>query len=301
MKDERLISMRVYLAVVETGGFTAAAQSLKVSQPFVSQTIQRLEERLKTKLLHRTTRGHRLTPEGEKFVEACRKAVEAIDAAEAILQTDSQSISGSLRVSTPIAFGLDRITPILPEFLDKHPKISLELVLTDDSVNLIEDQIDVAIRMGRLADSTLMHRRLCDLQRIIVASPDFIDRYGLPQTPEDLEHMPCLSWDHAHDHLNRWFFADNNNTSEVYANGRFRSNEGMSLFKMCMAGYGLMRCAEHLAMPAIRRGELVQVLESYTATDDTAVFAVFLPDRNMLPRIRFFIDYMIDTFRAPSW
>lgn len=301
MKDERLLEMRVFVAVIEAGGFTPAAHGLGASQPFVSQTVQRLENRLGRKLLHRTTRGHRLTPEGEMFLNAARRAIREVDAAEAELQKSDEFISGSLRVSAPIAFGLDRITPLIPNFFSQFPQISLDLRLTDDTENLIEDRIDVAIRMGRLSDSGLMHRRLCALQRIIVAAPELIERHGMPDTPADLERLPCLAWDGSRNHLNRWNFVVNGNPATFRAESRFRSNQGMSLYQMCLAGLGVMRVAEHLARPAIADGRLVQLLPQYTETDDQSINAVFLPDRHLVPRIRAFIDFMIEAFRSPVW
>lgn len=301
MKDDRLVEMRVYAAVVSTGAFTAAAHSLGVSQPFVSQTIQRLEARLGTKLMHRTTRGHRLTPEGARFLDVAHKVIEAVEAAEADWQVNDAQVEGVLRVSVPIAFGLDRITPLVPAFLARHPSLSLEMRLTDDAENLIEDRIDVAIRMGKLEDSSLMHRRLCGLQRIVVATPDLVARHGMPERPSDLEGFPCLAWDGSREHLNRWRFLEDGKEVTFRAEGRFRSNQGMSLYQLCLAGVGAMRVAEHLARPAIADGRLLQLLAHHTAVDDTAIYAVFLPDRHMLPRIRTFIDFMVEAFRAPDW
>lgn len=293
--------MRVFQAVVATGGFTAAAHSLGASQPFVSQTIQRLEARLGTKLLHRTTRGFRLTPEGERFLDAARRVIDAVDAAEADWQRSDDQIEGLLRVSVPIAFGLDRITPLIPDFLSRHPNVSMDLRLTDDTENLIDDLIDVAVRMGRLTDSSLMHRRLCGLQRIVVATPDLVARFGWPKCPADLGRLPCVAWDGSREHLNRWKFLEDGKSVTFRAESRFRSNQGMSLYQMCLAGFGAMRIAEHLARPAIADGRLVQILPDHTAVDDTAIFAVFLPDRHMVPRTRSFIDFMVEAFRSPDW
>lgn len=301
MKDDRLLEMRVYQAVVVTGGFTAAAHSLGVSQPFVSQTIQRLEKRLGVKLMHRTTRGHRLTPEGERFLEVARRVLDAVEAAEADWQLSDAQVEGLLRVSVPIALGLDRITSVIPDFLEKHPKLSLEMRLTDDSESLIDDQIDVAIRMGKLSDSGLMHRRLCRLQRIVVAAPALVARHGMPTRPADLGAFPCLAWDGSRSQLNRWKFLEDGKEITFHAESRFRSNQGMSLYQMCIAGVGAMRVAEHLARPAIEDGRLVQLLPDHTAVDDTAIYAVFLPDRHMVPRIRNFINFMVDAFRSPDW
>ncbi|MDW3206391.1 MAG: LysR family transcriptional regulator [Alphaproteobacteria bacterium] len=301
MKDDRLLEMRVFRTVVETGGFTSAAHGLGVSQPFVSQTIQRLETRLGAKLLHRTTRGHRLTAEGERFLETARRVVDLVEQAEADWQHDETQVEGHLRVSAPIAFGLDRVTPLMPEFLNRYPNLSLDLRLTDDHESLIDDRIDVAIRMGALPDSSLMHRRLCGLRRIVVASPDLLARHGKPSSVDDLARLPCLAWDGSRVHLNRWKFVVDGEPVTFRAESRFRSNQGMSLFQMCVAGVGVMRMAEHLARPAIARGDLIQILSDITAMDDGSIHAVFLPDRHMVPRIRNFIDFMVEAYRAPDW
>lgn len=301
IKDDRLAAMRVFQAVVETGGFTSAAHFLEVSQPFVSQTIGRLEDRLGTKLLHRSTRGQRLTAEGRSYLAACRRATDAVDAADAELLDMRGKVAGTLRVTAPLAFGLDQVVPMLPEFLAAHPDLDLNLSLSDDSVNLIEDQIDVAIRMGLLRDSSMMSRKLCSLQRVVVAAPSFIERHGRPQVPGDLARLDCLLWDGAREHLNRWPFAVEGETQTVHVAGRFRSDNGMSLYEMCLAGFGVMRLAEHLARPAIAQGRIVPLLEGFRNVDDSSVHAVFLPERNLLPRIRVFVDHLVARLREPPW
>lgn len=301
MKDDRLAAMRVFQAVVETGGFTSAARVLRVSQPFVSQTIRRLEDRLGTQLLHRSTRGQRPTAEGKLFLAACRRATDAVEAAEAELLDRRGRVSGVLRVSAPLAFGLDQLVPLLPGFLDAYPDLDLSLSLSDDSANLIEDQIDVAIRMGHLRDSSLKSRKLCSLQRVVVASPAFLAARGTPVHPEELGNYDCLMWEGAREHLNRWPFRVEGALQTVQARGRFRSNNGMSLYEMCLAGSGIMRLAEHLARPAIRQGLLSPLLEEFQAVDDSAFHAVFLPERDLLPRIRVFVDHLASHLRSPGW
>lgn len=301
MKDDRLIEMRVFRAVVETGGFSSAARVLGASQPFVSQTIQRLEARLATKLLHRTTRGQRVTPAGERFLEAARHALDTLEQAEAAWQREATQIDGRLRVSAPIAFGLDRVTPLMPAYLAAHPGLSLDLRLTDDHEDLIAEGIDVAIRMGPLTDSTLHHRRLCRLRRLVVAAPALVERHGTPATPEDLARMPMIAWDATREHLNRWTFLKDGARLSFHARSRFRGNQGMSLFQMCLTGVGVMRVAEHLARPAIRDGRLVELLPDHASADDTAIQALFLPDRDMVPRLRSFVDMLVTAFRNPDW
>ncbi|WP_188909053.1 LysR family transcriptional regulator [Salinarimonas ramus] len=301
MRDDRLVEMRVFQAVVATGGFGAAANALGVSQPFASQTIQRLEARLGTRLLHRTTRGHRLTEDGERFLDAARRVLEAVEAAEAEWQRSDAQVEGLLRVSVPIALGLDRITPLMPAYLERHPKVSLDLRLTDDVENLIDARIDLAVRMGRPTDSSLMHRRLCGLQRIVVATPELVARFGMPKRPADLARMPCVAWDGSREHLNRWKFVEDGEIVTFHAESRFRSNQGMSLYLMCLGGFGVMRVAEHLARPAVADGRLVQLLADRLLVDNTEIYALFLPDRRIVPRIRSFVEFMVEAFREPDW
>lgn len=301
MKDDRLVEMRVFRAVVEAGGFTPAAHALGVSQPFVSQTLQRLEARLGARLVHRTTRGQRLTPEGERFLDAARRVLDTLDRAEADWQQDAAQIDGRLRVSAPIAFGLDRVTPLMPAFLARHPNLALDLRLTDDHENLIEGSIDVAIRMGALGDSGLIHRRLCALRRVIVAAPALVASHGMPRKLDDLSALPCLAWDRSRAHLNQWRFVVDGQVRTHHAASRFQGNQGMSLFQMCLAGFGAMRVAEHLARPAIRDGRLVALLPDLTPADEGAIHAVFLPERQVVPRIRAFVDFLVAAFRDPDW
>jgi DNA-binding transcriptional LysR family regulator len=299
MKDDRLLEMRVFRAVADAGGFTAAAHLLGVGQPFVSQSVTSLERRLGVQLLHRSTRTQRLTSEGESFLASCKRIMDDIDQAE--VQIKSPEPAGDLRVSAPLAFGMDQVVPQLPAFLDAHPKIRLHLSLSDALANLLEDNFDVAIRTGRLQDSSLVSRKLCDLQRIVVAAPRYIAAHGMPVTPQGLGGHNCLLWHTSQDHLNRWPFMINGERQEVTVQGNFRSSDGTTLFQLCMAGVGVMRLAEHLALPAIRSKALVPLLGDYQVRDDTAIQAIYLPERQLVPRIRAFVDYFIGVFRNPPW
>lgn len=299
MKDERLLEMRVFKTVVETGGFTAAANVLNVSQPFVSQSVTNLERRLGVQLLHRSTRTMRLTGEGERFLRSCNEILETLEEAEA--QVRSSEPTGNLRVSAPHAFGMDQLVPQLPRFLAAYPKLCVHFSLSDSNVNLIEDNFDIAVRMGRLQDSSLRSRKLCNLQRIVVASPAYLAAHGQPVTPQGLTKHTCLTWESPREHLNQWPFMINGKLERVAVRGSFRSTDGTTLFQLCVAGVGIMRLAEHLALPAIRRGELVRLLSEYEAKDDTAIHIVYLPERQVVPRIRAFIDHFADAFRTPPW
>ncbi|NEX61949.1 LysR family transcriptional regulator [Noviherbaspirillum galbum] len=299
MKDDRLLEMRVFRTVVEAGGFTAAANVLGASQPFISQVVTSLEQRLGVTLLHRSTRMHRLTSEGERYLVLCREVLDGLEAAEA--QIRSSEPAGDLRISVPHAFGMDQIVPVLPGFCAAYPKLRVHVSLSDSNVNLIEDNFDVAIRMGRLQDSTLRSRKICDLQRVVVAAPSYLDAHGRPVTPQGLARHRCLLWEPPRDHLNHWPFLVNGKVEKLHVQGGLHSTDGTTLFQLCVAGMGIMRLAEHLAVPAIRRGQLVRLLPEYEAKDDTAIHAVYLPERQLVPRVRAFVDHVVEAFREPPW
>lgn len=300
MKDDRLLEMQVFRAVVEHGGFTTAAYALESSQPFVSKTISQLEKRLGVKLLHRTTRRHRLTAEGERYLSACRDILLALDEADSSFANQSEPV-GDLRVSAPLAFGTDQLLPVLPGFLEAYPKIKVHLFLSDTIVNLVDDNIDVAVRMGRLRESSLKARRLCGLRRIVVAAPAYLAKYGIPARPADLKDHNCLEWHGPQEHLNHWPFGPRETPAQHVATGQFRSSNGLSLAEMCFRGMGIMRMAEHLALPAIRRGALVELLPDFRWDDTSAIHAVYLPERHINPRIRAFIDHLVQAYKAPPW
>ena len=205
---DKLSEMKMFQAVADSGGFTAAANDLGVSQSAVSRAVLRLEQRLGTSLLHRSTRRISLTDEGDIFLRACRQVLEDIGEAERSVTSDKRPV-GTLRVSAAVLWGLDPLVPLLPEFTSRYPKIGVHLSLTDRYIDLIDEKIDVAIRVGRLADSSLIARKIGEMRRVIVASPAYIARRGKPKTPADLLNHDCLLWDEEHDYLNRWTFEVN--------------------------------------------------------------------------------------------
>lgn len=301
MKDDRLLEMRVFRAVVEAGGFTAASHVLDVSQSFVSQTINNLERRLGVSLLQRSTRVQRLTDEGARFLELSRSMIDGLDEGERAISSPQAQFTGVLRVSAPLAFGLDQIVPRVPSFMARHPQLEVRLALSDLVANLIEENLDVAIRMGRLQDSSLVGYKLCRLARVVVASPGYVAIHGQPQSPDELVRHNCLLWQGPQDHLNRWPFLIDGKPRELEVQGSFRCDNGLTLFQLCTAGLGIMRCAEHLAVPAIRSGTLIELLTDYRWADDMAIHAVVLQSRRNVPRIRAFIDYLTEQFGSPSW
>lgn len=301
MKDERLIEMRVFKAVAELGGFTAAAQALAATQPFVSRTVKNLEARLGITLLRRSTRHLSLTSEGEHFLASTNKLLGELDAIEAGVSNWRAEVSGQIRVTAPTNFGVDQIVPLLPGFMSMHPGVRINLSLSDTVVDLLDGRFDVAVRMGRLQDSLLVSRKLTNLQRIVVASPGYIRAKGKPRHPSELAQHNCLRWDAPLDHLNVWPFMIDGTPTSVQVMGNFQCISGVASASMCMADVGIGRMAEHLALPAIRRGDLVALLQEFQSVDDLGIYAVFLRERLIHPRIRAFVDYLVDCFKNPPW
>lgn len=301
MSNDRLWQMEVFCAVVDAGGFLAAAQRLGVSQSAVSKTLRSLEDRLGTVLLNRNTRNYVISLEGERYLADCRKVLELVENIEDGLSTEKQDASGQLKVSVPVSFGLDQISSRIPTFLDENPDLSIELSVTDRVENLIDGQIDVAIRMGELKDSVLIRRKLCTLDRIVVASPDYVQKHGIPKSPSELGDHNCLMWKGNANHLNTWPFYKGKSRSTVRISGNFQSNNGMALIAACMDGVGVMRIAEHVAVPLVRSGKLVQLLASYHLPDDQAFYIVFQREKQNLTKVRKFVEFCIREFKAPNW
>ena len=300
LKDNRLVEMSVFKAVAEQGGFNAAARELGCGQPFVSRTITQLEDRLGVALLKRTTRKVRLTEEGQRFLETCEKLLWDLKRAEDEVRP-AKIPHGTLSVDAPTSFGVDQIVPLLPAFMKTHPGIRINLSLSDDFVDVIGSGFDVAIRMGKLRDSSLLRRKLCDLQRMVVASPRYIEANGEPKTPYDLKFHNCFVRSPPMDHLNRWPFIVDEKAIDVQVNGSFHYSNGISSVEMCLAGGGVVRMSEHFALPAIRRGQLIPLLSEFQAKDDTEISAMFANDTYIHPRIRAFVDYVVAAFRVPPW
>lgn len=303
MKDERLIEMKIFKVVVDLNGFTAAANHFSVSQPYISKVITKLENRLGVTLLHRTTRQQKITSEGVAFLTYVNKIITELDKVDqwAYDSTKMDTPSGELRISAPIAFGIDQVSRLIPDFIEKYPDIHINLSLTDRLESLLDGSADIAIRMGKLSDSSLISKRLCDLNRIVVASPSYFEKYTSPKVPEDLKKHNCLMWSGGREHLNRWPFIVDNVYKEVAVKGKIKSSNGLALMNMCYQGVGIMRMAEHVALPAIKNGLIEEVLVDYHIKNDSGIYAVFLPERELIPRIRVFVDYMYEALSSNPW
>lgn len=290
---DRLSEIRAFQAVADTGGFTAAAKQLRISQSLVSRAVARLERRLGTTLLRRSTRRLSLTDEGAIFLDGCRRVLEDIADAERSVRPGGE-VMGTLRVSASILFGQDPLVPLLPEFLARYPKLDLHLVLSDRPLDLIEQNIDVAIRLGRLTDSSLVARKLGDLYRVVVTAPSYIAQHGMPDVPDDLLKHNCLLYDETLDHLNRWPFLENGKLRHIKVRGRAMLNTPQSIEQLVQIGFGIARMRKHRALSLIRLGQLAPLLEDFWHDDATPVHALYLKTAITRPKVRAFVDFLIE-------
>lgn len=290
-----------FIAVVDHKGFSAAADALGISKSAISKRISQLEAHLGVRLLHRTTRKISLTEAGSRYYEYAAKAnLEAQNAEDAVSQLQGEP-QGKLKVNAPMSFGLIHMAGLIPEFLLRYPKISIDLVMNDKQVDLIEHGFDVAIRTGELKDSSLIARRLAPVHSIVCASPDYLEKQGAPATPADLSDHNCLLYSYS-SNKDHWQF--NNNTKEINirVDGNYRVNNSEALKEALSKGLGIGRLPSFIAGDAIREGKLVNLFPSYSMPSKN-VYAVY-PERNYLPaKVRAFLDFAIEYFGEdyPYW
>jgi DNA-binding transcriptional LysR family regulator len=295
--------MAAFVRVVEEGGFSAAARRMGLTPSAVSKLIARLEERLGARLLHRTTRRFSLTHEGVAFYQRSSRILREIEEAEQAITQLHAAPRGTLKVNAAVAFANSQIVPVLPVFLARYPDVHLELSVTDRVVDLIEDGVDVGIRINVRKDSSLIVHQLAVDRRIICAAPAYLHGHGRPLAAEDLLGHNCLTWKNNQGNLNNWPFRrpDGSDTTVTVA-GNIEVDNGETLYEMTLAGLGIGRIAEFRVGADIKAGRLVPLLTDHHRADPLSIDAVYPHRRHLLPKVRAFVDFLVHTFSpAPPW
>jgi DNA-binding transcriptional LysR family regulator len=287
--------MEIFVRVVEHGSFSATARALRLTPSAISKLISRLEQRLGVSLILRSTRGLQLTPEGEVFFDRAQRIVSEIEQSERALSFASEEARGTLRVNSNIPFAQHYLLPIIPGFLEAYPGITLDLVQTDLPVDLIYERADVAILTGHLSDSALKARKLMETPRHVVVSQSYLDRFGRPRHPTDLERHNCLNFNIKRS-LDIWPF-DGQKHGEAErldqaVKGNLRVSDGETMRRMAMDGVGIARLSEFHIGADIASGALIPILEDFNPGDTEPVQALFVDHAHMANRIRVFIDYV---------
>ncbi len=296
---DRFDDLQVLVEVVDSGSMTVAGQHLGLSSSAISRRLADLETRLGARLINRTTRHIALTEVGAVFCHRARAILAALDDAEQAVNEVNQSPQGLLRLSLPVMFGQVHVAPLLPGFSVRHPKISFEVGLTDRQVKLIEDGVDVAVRIGRLADSSLIARRLAPVRHAVLAAPAYLAAHGTPESPADLARHACLS--HITDGARQdWLFMVEGHEESIGVAGCLQSESMEVLRQAAVAGVGLVRLPTFVAAAELKSGALVPVLARFELRD-ASVFALYPATRHLTPKVRAFVDYLTAAIAHPTY
>ncbi len=291
----QLEDMRIFAEAVEAQSFTAAADRLGLSKQFVSKRIAALEKRLGARLLVRSTRRLRVTDLGLAYYERTQRILQEVDAAEQMVTSQTATPRGVLRLSAPMTFATMHLGSLLPAFMQRHPEVSVELELNDRAVDLIGEGYDMAVRIGTLADSSLIARRITAVQLITCASPDYLRQHGMPTAPEQLAGHACLIYGQTRQ--GEWTFRIGERTRKLSVSGPLRSNNGEMLRDAAIAGLGLVTLPDFIVAAALGEGRLVEVLQTFRPAGFT-VHAVYPQHRQSSLLVRAFSDFLVECFRA---
>jgi DNA-binding transcriptional LysR family regulator len=296
---DKFMEMRTFSSVVEAGSFVGAADALGLSKTAVSRYVGELEQRLDVRLLHRTTRKLSLTQDGEIFYARCKELLSGIDEAEAEVGSRTGEATGLLKVTVPVSFGVLHLAEVWGAFRARHPKVTLDVTVSDRVADLVEDGFDLAIRIARMPDSSLISRRLGSTRVVLCASPAYLQSNGTPKHPRDLAQHAVLAYNHWSDR-DEWVFEGPEGTVSVRTQPVIRSNNG----DVCRAGalqhQGIILQPTFLVGRDLAAGTLVELMPAYRSIE-LGIHAVYASRRHVAPKVRLLIDLLVEWFREPRW
>lgn len=292
---DRFQAMTTFIRVVDTGSFSAAARQTNVGQPAVSKLIAQLEDRLGVRLITRTTRGLSPTEAGQRFYERARRALEEADEAELAARGAGRGLTGRLRISAATTFARLHVVPRLPEFLAAHPELDLEVIMDDRVIDMVEEGVDISLRMGELADSTATARKIAAGRRSLVATPAYLARAGVPQTPAEVAGHEAVVYTHYN--ARNWTFRNAaGGEASVSVGGRLRVTAAEGLRAAVLADIGLAVASEWMFTRELASGAVVRVLEDW-ALPPIDLWAVFPTGRLASAKARSFADFVAAALR----
>jgi DNA-binding transcriptional LysR family regulator len=283
-----------FVAVAETESFTRAAKRLEVSTAQVSRQISALEARLSTRLFYRTTRRVSTTEAGQIYYQHCRQILDALEQAERSMTNMQLVPQGRLRLTAPVTYGEKSIAPLVNDFVLRYPELDVEMKLTNQQLDLVAEGYDLAVRLGKLDDSSLMARRLASRTLYVCASPAYLAVHGTPHSLSELEHHNCLQGN-----LGYWRFQDAGHPRNVRIRGNVRCDSGRALLDAALKGVGIVQLPDYYVGPALDAGTLIPLLTHYQEDDD-GIWAVYPHNRHLSPKVRMLLDYFADSLGVPN-
>ncbi len=277
-----------FVEVVERESFTQASKKLQISTAQVSRQISALEQRLNVKLLYRTTRKVSVTEEGGLFYQHCRSILDGLHAAERAVANLQSIPQGKIKLTAPVTFGELTVLPLINKFLLTYPNIQVEAYLSNQRVDLIDQGYDLAIRLGKLHDSSMMAKKLGSRTNYVCASPAYIKQFGQPYSLSELKNHQCLLGTREH-----WRFVEQGVEKQVKVSGRVRYNSGFSLVDAALHGMGIVQLPDYYVEQHIQRQELITLLDNFRESDD-GIWALYPHNRHLSPKIRQLVDYLAE-------
>lgn len=296
---DKLNCMRAFAAVVEAGGFSEAARRTGVSKALVSKQVNQLEEHLGVRLLHRTTRRVSATSSGEAYYEQCRPLLAELDELDASVQSHAANPRGELRVTAPVTFAELHLMPVVSEFMRRYPEVRLRLDLTDRFVDLVEERIDVAVRIGNLSESSLVARRLGSTSMLLFASPAYLDEHAEPKRPEQLAQHACVA-DINYPGGTRWTLGTGETAATTDVPATILVNSARAARDLVLAGHGIGYLPSFAVADEIARGRLKHLLPDYPSAR-VGIFAVYQHRKHLSAKIRLFIDTAVEHCATAAW
>lgn len=303
---DQLAAMQSFIKVVDSGGFSEASRQLKLAVSSVTRQVNALEALLNTQLLNRSTRSITLTPQGHKYYDKVVQILQDVEEANLCIMEQGDIPHGILRVSLPVAFGRLHVAPILRDFLAQYPDVKLELRLSDGLANLVEEDLDLVIRISNLDRSSpnLILRKLASYNRLVCGSPAYFERYGKPRHPNELALHNCLLFAYSTGY-DVWRFQRETEVCDVHVQGSLVANNSEMLRQVCLDGGGLVLMPTWLIGEDVRAGGLQAVLTDFQihpqAEEDRGIYALYLPNRRHSLRVKTFIDFLVERFGNPAY
>jgi DNA-binding transcriptional LysR family regulator len=292
---DKLLAMTTFVRIVDGGSLTAASEALDKSLPSIVRMLASLEKSLGVRLLNRTTRRMTLTDEGRHYLERCRRILADIQEAELEISAQQSEPGGHLKVTASVMFGKMHIVPSVTDFLRRFDRVDIDLLLLDRVVNLVEEGIDIAIRIGHLEDSSLIAKPVGQIRRVVCGSPEYFGKNGFPKRPEQLEQHPCVHFT-SMPGRSTWQFIEHGKPLLVHTKGSFSCNQAPAAIDACKAGLGIGMFYSYQIKPLVKQGKLIIVLEDFEPAP-IPVHVVYSHAKLVSTRVRVFVDWITKTLR----